>query len=103
MSQTGFVLLEFMGGPFDGFKRTLSRSSLAELPNAIALPMNRRTRKVFSLGGEDSTVTAIYRLTSEYDCWQYRFCVVRSTGRLQARSSDAPKVNATQFGGSPYE
>ena len=99
MNQTRCVILEFIGGPFDGFKRTLS-GPLPDLPNAIALPLNRRTRKVFSLDGDDSPATAIYRLTCECDRWQYRFCVVRPTDRWQSVTNASSQPNATQFDGS---
>ena len=99
MSQTRCVLLEFIGGPFDGFKRTLS-VALPDLPDVIALPLNRRTRKVFSLDGQDSAATAIYRLTCEDDRWQYRFCVLRPTDGFQRMASAGPQVKATQFDSS---
>ncbi|MDB5392183.1 MAG: hypothetical protein JWM11_7829 [Planctomycetaceae bacterium] len=80
-------LLEFIGGPFDGFSQMVSVES-DELPACVALPLNRKAGRLlgFQVGRSDDSRVAIYQLEQSADCVSYRFRSIRASAKsLQLR------------------
>ena len=79
MRQTVTGLLEFIGGPFDGFREEIGCNS-EELPRCVALPLDRQSARMFGLSGVgfESGNTAIYRLDQRNGSARYHFHSLRS-------------------------
>ncbi len=80
MRQSISGLLEFVGGPFDGFSQPLD-AGVEELPECVAIPMNNRSVRLFGMTGEGVTSnrSAIYRLDCQDGSAHYRFHSSRRT------------------------
>lgn len=78
-------LLEFIGGPFDGFSQPFE-AEVDELPECVAIPMNNRSARLFGMGGEGVTSnrSAIYRLDYQDGSAHYRFHSARRTKEVAA-------------------
>lgn len=79
-------LLEFVGGPFDGFSQLISVES-NELPACVALPLNRKAGRLLGFKARSNTTrVAIYRLDQDADAVRYHFRSIRVAEKsLQAR------------------
>ena len=71
-------LLEFIGGPFDGFSQPFE-AEIDELPECVAIPMNNRSARMFGMTGKRITSdrSAIYRLNYQDGSAHYQFHSVR--------------------------
>lgn len=66
-------MLEFVGGPFDGFRQRVS-VPVHDLPLAVALPMNEIAGEIFGLDETlEAESEAIYELVRGKKGIQYRF------------------------------
>ena len=73
-------LLEFIGGPFDGFSQPFE-AEVDELPECVAIPMNNRSARLFGMTAAEVTSnrSAIYRLDYQDGSAHYRFHSARRT------------------------
>lgn len=78
-------LLEFIGGPFDGFSQPFE-AEIDELPACVAIPMNNRSARLFGMTGKrlTSDCSAIYRLDCQDGSAHYRFHSARRTREAAA-------------------
>lgn len=93
MGQEG-ELLQFVGGPFDGFSQAFF-FSLDELPQAVAIPLDEVAGKLFGLSGvaAGSQKIAIYEMDRHAHGVRYQFRGerLRSQFRPCASIGDAPR------------
>ena len=82
------VLLEFVGGPFDGHHQTISVPA-EELAQTVALPVNDNVFRMLEgkLRGpaQPSRTVALYEL-SHHAGWQYRFLGSRRAAEFNLES-----------------
>ncbi len=78
-------LLEFIGGPFDGFSQPFD-AAVDELPECVAIPINNRSARMFGMAGAGVAAnrSAIYRLDSQDGSARYRFHSARRTSEVAA-------------------
>jgi hypothetical protein len=72
MKCVNLTLLKFIGGPFDGFSQSVG-DDLTDLPEAVALPLNRQAAKLFGLRCDATDRVAVYSLHHEAEASEYRF------------------------------
>lgn len=79
-------LLEFIGGPLDGFSQTFS-ATLDELPNAVAIPLNAAAGRIFGLrrGMCHTKTVAIYELNRQEQVARYAFRYEQVREQVPAR------------------
>jgi hypothetical protein len=87
-TETKLTLLQFVGGPFDGFAQHVS-AELNELPKAVALPLDKQAGQLFGFEWDHSNREAIYTLQRGDQLAQYCF---RYT-RLSTQSSKPKKAS----------
>lgn len=81
-------LLEFIGGPFDGFSQPFD-AEVDELPECVAIPVNNRSARMFGMTGKGVTSnrSAVYRLDYQDGSAHYRFHSARRTSEVAALRS----------------
>lgn len=83
------VLLEFMGGPFDGHRQAIA-AKLDELVPTVALPVNDNVFRMLDgkLRGPavPSPTVALYELRSEACGWRYHFLGTRRAADFNLES-----------------
>lgn len=74
--------LAFVGGPFDGFRQEIY-SSVEELPDAVAIPINAVSARLLGVddGLPDTRREAMYELIQGDDELQYSFRGERLSGK----------------------
>jgi hypothetical protein len=79
------ILVEFIGGPFDGHSQALSASS-EELASTVALPVNDNVFRMLhgKLRGpaRPSRTVALYELRRDEEAWKYYFLGSRMAAEL---------------------
>ena len=94
-------LLEFFGGPFDGFSEPVMVTA-TELPQYVALPLDRESCRLFGIKSlsRDADRTAIYRKESCGNQVLYRFQRIRvvdtSAADEQGRTSRDGSADLTR-------
>ena len=83
MVENEFSLLEFIGGPFDGFAEEVA--TMEELPPCVALPLTQRASRLFGvrLTMSESHRVAIYKLSHCDGIPRYRFHGTRITNSAE--------------------
>ena len=83
MVENEFSLLEFIGGPFDGFAEEVA--TMEELPPCVALPLTQRASRLFGvrLTMSESHRVAIYKLSHCDGIPRYRFHRTRITNSAE--------------------
>jgi hypothetical protein len=74
MGMEQLPVLRFIGGPFDGFRQTVSATD-SELPPCVALPLNREAGRLMGFRGRksDANRVAVYRLKTSGQDLSYHF------------------------------